>query len=133
MKYDNPDKMSKAWLQAGCELGLEVVAPFRLQTSLGETVEYIALVRNFGADKGMLLLADSGATGAMRLAQSEGFSFSCLYETYADFDRQRFIDALNDWGWTGPENQTPDWYTGEPVTKSSNDDKVNGQQSGVDS
>ncbi|MEI6788557.1 MAG: hypothetical protein WCL49_08775 [bacterium] len=116
MNIDNPDKIAKAWLQAGRELGVEVVAPFSLRSPAGEVVEYIALVRNFGTDKGMLLLADFGAKGSMQLAQAEGFSFSCLSESYAEFDRQRFIDALNDWGWTGSDKQAPNWYTGEPWT-----------------
>jgi hypothetical protein len=96
MSDEKTNEIADAWRQAGHELGFQVVAPFHLQSGLGVTVEYIALVTDFGSEKGMLLLGNSGATEAMRVAEAEGYGFSCLSESYAEFDRELFVDTLND-------------------------------------
>jgi len=41
--------------------------------------------------------------------------WSALGPAYLDYDRDVFIDALNDWGWTGT-GAPPPWYTGAPWT-----------------
>lgn len=35
---------------------------------------------------------------------------------YADYDREVFVDTLNDWGWFGDAQRAPAWFTGRPWT-----------------
>ncbi len=48
-------------------------------------------------------------------AEDQGMGWSALGPMYAVYDREEFIAALNDWGWTG-QGTPPEWYTGEPWT-----------------
>jgi hypothetical protein len=99
--------LARAWLKAADDLQIEVVAPFRLESGF----QFVALVRFFGAPNGMLVL-DSWDEERAAAAENFGFGFSCMdspfYETY---DRERFIEVLTDWTWTGDPEHRPDWYT----------------------
>ena len=46
-------------------------------------------------------------------ARREGLYPSLLGESYRAYDRELFIDTLNDWGWYGG-GDPPSWYTGRP-------------------
>jgi hypothetical protein len=48
-------------------------------------------------------------------AEAQGMGWSILGSAYLRYDRELFIDTLNDWGWCG-EGDPPSWYTGEPWT-----------------
>jgi hypothetical protein len=40
-----------------------------------------------------------------------GFGYSTLLEPSADerYDRESFVEMLQDWGWAGPEHLRPSW------------------------
>ena len=40
-----------------------------------------------------------------------GFGYSFL--PAGEYDRDAFIDMLNDWQWNDADRSPPDWYTGE--------------------
>ncbi len=47
------------------------------------------------------------------VAKAESLYFSSLNpDVYGTFDRDLFIETLNDWGWFGAESNQPAWYTG---------------------
>lgn len=50
-----------------------------------------------------------------REAEGRGMAWSALGPAYASYDREIFVDALNDWGWNGA-GPPPEWCTGEPWT-----------------
>jgi hypothetical protein len=111
------DQMTSVWRQASHDLGFEFVAPFALPD--GErTLHYLGLVPQFGTSKGMLVIVGLRADDHMRVAQQNGYGFSCFHEHFEPYERDSFIDILNDWGWSRPNAETPSWYTGAPWTLS---------------
>jgi hypothetical protein len=50
------------------------------------------------------------------VAQRSGYYYSLLAHTYDRFDRDLFIETLNDWGWKGDKADRPEWCTDEPWT-----------------
>ena len=114
-------QLIQAWLTAAEDLRIEVTAPFVLRVDGGE-IHCVALVRDFGHRNGMLVRG-GGATEWLEAkplldrAVDLGYGVTHLAKSYAEYDRQSFIDTLNDWGWTGLPDAAPDWCTGEPWTK----------------
>jgi hypothetical protein len=107
------EKMRQAWLAAAKELGIEVVAPFTLKTSDGQAHEFLALVRNFGGGVGTLVTSLDNDEVDAGVTDDTGYNWSALNtSTYATYDRETFIEALEDWGWSGPPDKKPGWYTG---------------------
>ena len=47
--------------------------------------------------------------------ESAAYGFSWLSAHYESFEREHFIDTLNDWRWTSTR-PAPDWYAGRPRT-----------------
>jgi hypothetical protein len=109
---------SAAWLAAAADLGLDVVAPYRVVGSEHEEINGVALVRRFGSSSGALVLdlastTQSEAEAATRL----GFFVTQVnVAAYASYDRDLFVGTLNDWRWFGTEHDRPTWFTGEAWT-----------------
>ncbi|MCX6602279.1 MAG: hypothetical protein NTV52_01650 [Acidobacteria bacterium] len=105
-------RISDAWQQAAADLGITVVAPVSLTTDRGQIESFEAHILDFGGPKGTI-------AGALESYLNDsptrlGYYFSSLFPSYRVYERQLFIDTLNDWGWFGGEDRAPDWYTGEP-------------------
>jgi hypothetical protein len=110
MSFDS--NISEAWKQAADDLGVLVVAPFILTTTDGEPLIFEAHILNFGGPNGTV--AGNEETQFGKLKQLGSFFCSNLYASYRRYDRQHFIDTLNDWGWFGEKGKEPVWYTGKP-------------------
>jgi len=113
------ESASAAWRVAASDLGLDVVAPYRLvDTAFVEPIDCVALVRAFGSEKGVILLDLGSTTSAQHYAVSRLGYFATRINVvaYSNYERAAFVDTLNDWGWFGPEQQRPGWYTGQPWT-----------------
>ena len=109
-------KMCEAWQEAAHELGFEFTTPFTVIVD-GQPFTYLGLVHNFGGAKGTLVGTMSWGTGLEDHPTPEGFYLSLLNpSSYITFERENFIDTLDDWGWFGPEDKKPSWYTGKPWT-----------------
>jgi len=96
--------LGNVWRKAAADLGLRVTAPFVLSTPNGEFL-FDVLVHDFGSERGMLLMerwSDEKAQAAKLL----GYGFSCLGA--GTYDRNGFIDVLQDWGWFG-SSPIPAW------------------------
>jgi hypothetical protein len=109
------DALRKAWLQAADDLDFRVVAPYRLD----DRYDFPALVLDFGSPKGMVVL-ETWDEGRASAAQDAGFGFSTMDSTsYRSYDRERFVECLEDWGWCGDPDSSPAWYrgnsSGDPV------------------
>ena len=102
--------LTQAWQLASKDLGIEVVAPYRLMLKCGVAVEATLLVRDFGASRGMLL---SITYEQFRVVTdelvAEGYGYSVFSGKDLSYDQTYFVEILNDWGWTGPENRRPSW------------------------
>jgi hypothetical protein len=107
-----------AWRLAAVDLGIRVTVPFVL-TPIGtdELIEFIALVHEFGSPRGTLLAAiDEQLESLQQVTRRAGYFVSLLNPgCYEQYERQRFIDTLNDWGYFG-QRTAPTWYTGAPWT-----------------
>jgi hypothetical protein len=114
--------VSSAWKQAGKELGINVVAPFSLQDREGNSHLYPAFIPDFGSSKGALVLAadppDFDVDPRLILcAEDQGYWHSIVNsELYSKFNRNAFIETLDDWQYFGNEQNRPSWYSGKSWT-----------------
>ena len=111
----NYEMILTAWLKASDDLGIIVDPAYRLPANYDLANSYL-LVRNFGSPIGTIILSidDSSQQDTLR---SLGYFCSALnFEIYSNYDRARFIDTLNDWGYFGKDQIVPDWYTGQSWT-----------------
>ena len=104
--------MIAAWLTAARELGVEVVAPHTLVLPSGATVEVEAFLPHFGGPNGAAAVALQDGQRC-ELAANAGQFISLLAESYRAFERSRFQETLDDWGWYGPTARRPVWYSGK--------------------
>lgn len=104
-----------AWEVASRELGIRVATDGQLQDGDGRQRDLVAVVLDFGGDKGMAILPEWDPSLA-ELAASQGLGYTVLGASYETFDRGLFEDTLNDWRWRG-KGQPPPWYTGEVWTE----------------
>lgn len=110
---DIESAIAKSWLQAAEDLGIKITSPFVLTLDSHEYL-FIAFLRNFGSQKGTLICTIDQWKIYLPVARSQGFYCSGLADSYAKYDRQEFIDTLDDWGWYGSTENKPSWYTGKP-------------------
>jgi hypothetical protein len=86
-----------------------------VETAAG-SVTFAVFLPDFGSKNGMVVgllgwhLFDAEETAVANAAK---LYLSALNpETYSTFDRDHFVDTLNDWGWYGPDDEQPAWYGG---------------------
>lgn len=104
---DTVQALRESWRVAASDLDIRV-----------EEVGDAVLVADFGSEAGMLCSIRETRAAQEELrrdAEERGAGWSALGASYLTYDRDVFIEALNDWGWFG-EGAPPDWYTGEPWT-----------------
>ena len=106
---------TKVWQEAARELGFTFVPGFTLHDGT-DTFTYLGLVEGFGSSRGMLVITEQDYDPHVRAAEKQGYGYSCMSEHTEPYDRQTFVEVLNDWGWTGSQEHQPPWYTGEPWT-----------------
>ncbi len=95
--------------------GLRIEAPFAVKVQ-GETITVPVLLRDFGADRGMLLVTDWDLISRYADSLVElGFGYSCLFEPDEEYrsgergDDAGLLACLADWGWSG-DGPAPSWY-----------------------
>jgi hypothetical protein len=108
-------QISLAWIRAAADLGIKVVAPIPLLADDGQRECFEARIADFGAPKGTVVgnKGDAGNDLRKRL----GYYGSNLYPGYRIYERQLFIETLNDWGWFGETDSEPSWYSGKSLTE----------------
>jgi hypothetical protein len=110
-------KIINSWREASDDLNIKIQTPFVLATTDNRRIEFELLIEKFGNDKGAIILSTDNMT-EFETAREYGYYCSALNpDTYAAYDRQHFIDTLNDWGYYGDKSQSPDWYTGQAWTE----------------
>jgi hypothetical protein len=101
------EQLLNSWRDAADDLGIGV-----------EEQDDAVLVPQFCSKTGMLCAmrpTPEGQRELQREAEAHGIGWSVLGASYLRYDRDHFIDMLNDWGWWG-EGSPPPWYSGEPWT-----------------
>lgn len=105
-------KLLNEWNRAGKDLGLQIVAPFKLDLGHGSEILAPLLVRYFGGRNGTIVVTEYATVEphVERLRQL-GYGFSTLSEPTNDdsYDRSIFIEMLSEWEWTGDPAQKPHW------------------------
>lgn len=107
-------RMSAAWREAANALGIRVVAPYTLRLPNGDALDVEAYLPDFGGPNGTIVVM-LGDDHRARLAGTTNHFVSRIAggeKGYGAFDSRLFQDTLNDWGWHGPPELRPGWYTG---------------------
>ena len=105
-------QISAAWREAANDLGIRLLAPFKLVIESGKAEWFDAYILDFGGPKATVAVGQDGVPDDPGAAL--GYYASNLFPKYRTYARQFFIDTLNDWGWFGEAGKEPSWYTGEP-------------------
>jgi hypothetical protein len=106
------------WAEIANALGLEIQSPVELVLPDGTILHAPVLLRNFGAQKGMVLF--EGIRGdIMELSKvlvGLGYGFSCLshYRENEPVDLEVAKEVLADWEWSGPPDRRPTWLADPP-------------------
>lgn len=110
---DTEAKVVAAWRQAAADLGIQFTSPIVLTLPDGSSHQYLGLVHQFGQRMGAVIsVADQPST---RLPNPQGndYFWSILFvPAYINYERQHFIDTLNDWQFFGSDADRPSWYSG---------------------
>jgi hypothetical protein len=109
-------KVVAAWREAAAELGFEFTAPFTGRTASGEEIDALGLVHKFGRRIGTLISVGGEPSADVEHPCDDDYTWSCLSRGYAHYERQTWIDMLNDWQFIGKETERPAWYSGESWT-----------------
>jgi len=99
-----------AWERAARELGIDVVTEGASLGEDAERVEVVALIREFGSEKGTVVLGQQHSA-AYPAAVAQGFFPTIISPSYEDYSRDLFEETLNDLQWFGA-GEPPAWYTG---------------------
>jgi len=105
-------KTIQAWKEAAVDLGIEIDTPFYLRGD-----KFPLFVRYFGSEIGTIVLQMEDIDSADNLIPNEYYRSRLNPEFYSKYERELFIDTLEDWGWFGPEVKRPSWYMGKYFQK----------------
>ena len=113
MSDDLAARIEAAWEEAADRLGIDVETGYVLDTSMGSTV-FSVYLPDFGGREGIVLMAAGHGEGDLprQIARDAGLKYAELHSSYGKYDGEEFRATLSDWGWFGPEDEAPDWYTG---------------------
>jgi hypothetical protein len=106
-------RIGAAWNQAAADLGIRFTSPYTVTLENGKRIDCLGLIHNFGRPFGTLIFVHGEECGVRPEEIGEEYFYSELTDYYAQYDRKLFAATLDDWGWFGPQGQTPSWYTGK--------------------
>jgi hypothetical protein len=109
-------KVVEAWRQAADDLGIRFSSPFSIVTRGGHRMDCIGFVHQYGRRAGTIISVlhqPSSLADLVGKWQDDDHFISVLGTRYGQYDRQHFIDTLDDWQFFGPDTERPSWYTGK--------------------
>jgi hypothetical protein len=112
---DTETKVIAAWKKAAADLGVRFTSPFVVTLPDGHTQEYPGLVHQFGRRIGTLISVLHEPSERFQYPADEDYCTSILGSIYMRYDRQEFMDTLDDWQFVGPESERPAWYSGKSL------------------
>jgi hypothetical protein len=105
--------MAQTWKRGAEELGFTFVSPFLFAGTDGKTYTATGYLPHFGGERGTLIVSRFDDEAVAEAGDQAGYYGSGLApHFYEEYNRARIIETLSDWGWWGPENQVPTWFTG---------------------
>src|SRR5580765_3129511 len=108
---DIETKVVSAWQDAARDLGIRFTSPVTAQHD-GASISCLGLVHQFGRRIGTIISVIDEPSSETRYPANDDFLPSRLSDSYAHYDRQFFIDTLNDWQFFGADAEKPGWYAG---------------------
>lgn len=105
------DLLIRSWLECREELGVDLEAPSEYPPGSGQRC--VTRLRWFGSPNGMVVvrLQDPAHVEAYRQARQDGLYCSAINPAaYQPFNRDLFVETLDDWGWYGLPEDQPEWY-----------------------
>jgi len=102
--------LQRQWQHAAEKRGLKVQIPFALALRDGTIIQADVLLEDFGARRGMLIVADFAAVAEKTdVIVAAGYGYSCMSEpSEAEISSLEAIDdALEDWGPTAISEPSP--------------------------
>jgi hypothetical protein len=109
-------KVIDAWKMAEVDLNIKIEVPYFLTNEDGQVINHTLLVRDFGSKLGTLIFSTTEMFG-FDTAKRYGYYCSALnFDEYSNYNRELFIDTLNDWGYFGDNLKRPDWCNDKPWT-----------------
>lgn len=106
-------KVVGAWKEAAANLGIQFTAPFTITLPDGKQQECLGLVRKFGRRVGTIIAVIGEPSEPSDPLTTDDYFWSILGQSYCSFNRQRFMDTLDDWKFFGPVSEQPSWYSGK--------------------
>jgi len=104
--------MARAWRSAASDLGIRFVSPFSI-TYKDAAYWCSGWLPDFGCPKGAIIAGRDTVEEIFDVADALGFYASGLSPYhYEKYDRARFVETLNDWGWFSDPADAPPWFTG---------------------
>ena len=102
---------AKAWLEAANDLKINVIHPFSFLSKDNKLVTTAGVyLPDFGSSKGTLLNCRFNSDSTCDLVDLTDYCLSGLNPSYYEpYDRDTYIETLNDWGWFSFDNP-PEWY-----------------------
>jgi len=98
---------AQAWRDAADDLGIRFESPFALEYR-GTTYWCAGWLPDFGNPKGTIIVSRHSLDDVFDVADEYGFYTSGLSPYYYEsYDRKRFSETLNDWGWFGEGGDPP--------------------------
>ncbi len=110
-------KIIESWKTAEKDLKIKIQSPFSITTKKNKRITFDLFIEHFGCEKGIIIMLITKIHG-LKAIRENGYSYSALnFDSYSIYNRQHFIDTLNDWGYFGDSSNIPEWYSGQPWTK----------------
>jgi hypothetical protein len=110
---DTEARVVAAWKEAATDLGIRFTSPFITTATDGSSREHLGLVHQFGRRSGTLIAVLHEPSEQIERPAGEDYYRSILGAGYGRYERQSFIDTLDDWQFFGPESERPEWYSGK--------------------
>ena len=108
-------KLLEFWQKAAIDLGLQLDVPFSFLLPSGRRLEALLLVKQFGAERGMLIFGSfDDVVDYMNEISDLGYGFAVLGEPMEgeEYNLREYIELLMDWGWSDDDQLKPSWlYT----------------------
>lgn len=110
---DKEAKVVAAWHEAAADLGFRFTSPYLATSKDGRQFEALGLVHEFGGRVGTLIAAEPEADLYPPMGDGYGVSY-LAWDGYARYDRDSWIEMLDDWGFWGERSRAPSWYSPGP-------------------
>ena len=110
----NPIK--EAWFEAALDLRIRIQEPNPLEDVLDDPARVVYLP-DFGGKRGAVVFAQDFTASHLekfdtKSLKAAGYFYSIVsLRGYSHYRREHFVETLLDWGYFGPVDACPQWYT----------------------